>query len=141
MDLPQSAHAEFVICDCTIEESFRFQKCELLIDSLRLRNWQAQHKLLLLVTLAYGGLLSMLSPPLWWGRCRLLLHWCQRADWRQWRVKVPLYRLRWSLSRLWQAYPPRWIGWRPYRPPTHLTWPVCSVRWWMTLWHQTGYLF
>ena len=112
-----------------------------MIDSLRLRNWQAQHKLLLLVTLAYGGLLSMLSPPLWWGRCRLLLHWCQRADWRQWRVKVPLYRLRWSLSRLWQAYPPRWIGWRPYRPPTHLTWPVCSVRWWMTLWHQTGYLF
>ena len=124
-----------------IEESFRFQKCELLIDSLRLRSWQAQHKLLLLVTLAYGALLAMLSPPLWRARCRLLVQWCQRADWRLWRVKVPLYRLRWSLSRLWQAHAPCWVGWRPYRPPAQVTWPVCSVRWWMTLWHQCGYLF
>jgi hypothetical protein len=124
-----------------IEESFRFQKCELLIDSLRLRSWLAQRKLLLLVTLAYGALLSLLALPLWLARCRLLVHWCQRADWRLWRVNAPLYRLRWSLSRLWQAQPPRWVGWRPYRPPAHVTWPVCSLRWWMTLWHQTGYLF
>src|SRR6059058_4036261 len=47
-----------------IEESFRFQKCELLIESLRLQGRQARHKLLLLVTLAYGSLLAMLSPPL-----------------------------------------------------------------------------
>jgi hypothetical protein len=124
-----------------IEESFRFQKCELLIDSLRLRSWLAQRKLLLLVTLAYGGLLSLLALPLWLARWRLLVHWCQRADWRLWRVKAPLYRLRWSLSRLWQAHPPRWVGWRPYRPPAHGTWPLCSLRWWMTLWHQCGYLF
>jgi hypothetical protein len=73
-----------------IEESLRFQKCELLIDSLRLRTWLGQHKLLLLVTLAYGALLFMLSLPLWRARCRLLLHWCQRADWPLWRVKAPL---------------------------------------------------
>jgi hypothetical protein len=79
-----------------IEESFRFQKGELLIDSVRLRSWQAQHKLLWLVTLAYGALLAMLSPPLWRARCRLLVQCCQRADRRLWRVKVPLYRLRWS---------------------------------------------
>src|SRR5436309_6600871 len=124
-----------------IEESFRFQKGELLIEALRLRSWQAQRKLLLLVTLAYGSLLAMLGPPLRLARCKLLLHWCQRADWRLWRVKVPLYRLRWSLSRLWQAHAPCWVGWRPYRPPAQVTWPVCSVRWWMTLWHQCGYLF
>jgi len=124
-----------------IEESFRFQKCELLIESVRLRTWQAQRKLLLLVTLAYGSLLAMLGPPLRMACCHLLQQWCQRADWRLWRVKAPLYRLRWSLGRLWQAHPPRWVGWRPYRPPAHLTWPVCSLRWWMTLWHQCGYLF
>ncbi len=124
-----------------IEESFRFQKCELLIDSLRLRSWQAQRKLLLLVTLAYGSLLAMLGPPLRLACCCLLEHWCQRADWRLWQVKVPLYRLRWSLGRLWQAHPPRWVGWRPYRPPTHITWPVCSVPWWMALWHLCGYPF
>src|SRR2546423_287687 len=72
-----------------IEESFRFQKCELLIDSLRLRSWQAQRKLLLLVTLAYGALLAMLSPPLWRGRCPLMVYWCQRADWRLWRGSTP----------------------------------------------------
>jgi len=47
-----------------IEESFRFQKCELLIESLRLQGWQARRKMLLLVTLAYGFLLAGLSAPL-----------------------------------------------------------------------------
>src|SRR5438105_947985 len=39
-----------------IEERFRFQKCELLIESLRLQGWQARRKMLLLVTLASGFL-------------------------------------------------------------------------------------
>src|SRR2546421_3664276 len=75
-----------------IEESFRFQKCELLIDSLRLRSWQAQRKLLLLVTLAYGSLLAMLGPPLRRACCHLLQQWCQRADWRPWQGKGPAPR-------------------------------------------------
>jgi hypothetical protein len=124
-----------------IEESFRFQKCELLIESLRLQSWQARRKMLLLVTLAYGFLLAMLGPPLWLARCTLLLHWCQRADWRLWRAKVPLSRLRWALSQLWQAHPPRLAGWHPYRPRSHITWPVCSLPWWTTLWHLCGSLF
>src|SRR5437660_4449062 len=73
-----------------IEESFRFQKCELLIESLRLQGWPARRKMLLLVTLAYGSLLAMLSPPLRRACCHLLQQWCQRADWRLWRVKAPL---------------------------------------------------
>lgn len=124
-----------------IEESFRFQKSELLIESLRLRDWEPRRKLLLLVTLAYGFLLSILSPPLSLVRSRLLQRWCQRADWRLWTAKAPIYRLRWALSRLWQTYPPCLWGWHPYRSLSHVTWPVCSLAWWTTLWHQCGYLF
>ena len=124
-----------------IEESFRFQKSELQIDSLRLRTWEPRRKMLLLVTLAYGFLLWMLSPPLWLARSRLLLAWCQRADWRLGTAKIPVYRLRWALSRLWHTHPPRFSRWHPYRPPSHITWPTCSLRWWTTLWHQCGYVF
>jgi hypothetical protein len=124
-----------------IEESFRFQKSELQIDSLRLRAWESRRKMLLLVTLAYGFLLWMLSPPLWLARSRLLLQWCQRADWRLGTAKIPVYRLRWALSRLWHTHPPRFSRWHPYRPPFHITWPVCSLPWWTTLWHQCGRLF
>jgi len=59
-----------------IEESFRFQKTELQIESLRLQDWESRRKMLLLVTLAYGFLLWLLSPPLWLARSKLLLHWC-----------------------------------------------------------------
>lgn len=124
-----------------IEESFRFQKTELLIETLRLRDWEPRRKMLLLVTLAYGFLLSVLSPSLWLARSRLLLHWCERADWRQWIAKAPLYRLRWALSRLWQKHPPQFAGCHPYRPLSHITWSPCSLRWWTTLWHQCGYVF
>lgn len=53
----------------------------------------------MLVTLAYGFLLGALAPSLCLARSRLLVHWDQRADWRQWNVKLPLYRL-------WLSHPP-----------------------------------
>jgi hypothetical protein len=56
-----------------IEEQFRFQKTELLIESLRLRDWEPRRKLLLLVTLAYGFLLWVLAPGLVLARSRLLV--------------------------------------------------------------------
>ncbi len=124
-----------------IEESFRFQKSELQIASLRLVDWEPRRKMLLLVTLAYGFLLSVLSPELCLARSRLLLHWCQRADWRQGKAKAPLYRLRWALSRLWQTHAPHFCLCQPFRPASHITWPVCSLPWWATLWHQCGSLF
>jgi hypothetical protein len=124
-----------------IEESFRFQKTELLIESLRLHDWEPRRKMLLVVTLAYGSLLSLLDPCLLLACCWLFVGWCPRADWRLWTAKVPLYRLRWALSRLWQTHPPRFSGCHPYRPLSHITWPVCSLPWWTTLWHQCGFLF
>jgi hypothetical protein len=124
-----------------IEESFRFQKTELQIETLRLQDWEPHRKLLWLITLAYGYLVFLLSPPLLGERTKLLAHWCQRADWRQWTAKVPLYRLRWALSRLWQKHPPQFSGLRPYRPLFHITWSPCSLRWWTTLWHLGGYVF
>lgn len=123
-----------------IEESFRFQKTELQIESLRLQDWESRRKMLLLVTLAYRFLLSLLVCSLSLARSHLLAQWCQRADWRLWTAKVPLYRLRWALSRLWQTHPPRVSSCRPFHPLTHVTWPACSLPWWITLWHQCGRL-
>ncbi len=125
-----------------IEESYRFQKCELQIESVRVQGWEPRRKLLVLVTLAYGYLLHLLGPPQLALRTWLLEQWCQRADWRLRTVKVPLYRLRWALSRLWLRHPPQ-FGWcrRPYRLPTRTTWPTCSLPWWTTLWHQLGCTF
>jgi hypothetical protein len=56
-----------------IEDQFRFHKTELLIESLRLRDWEPRRKLLLLVTLAYGFLLWVLAPRLFLARSRLLV--------------------------------------------------------------------
>lgn len=123
-----------------IEESFRFQKTELQIESLRLQDWESRRKMLFLVTLAYSFLLSLLVSSLSLACSHLLAQWCQRADWRLWTAKVPLYRLRWALSRLWQTHPPRFSSCRPYHPLTHVTWQACSLPWWITLWHQCGRL-
>lgn len=124
-----------------IEEHFRFEKHELHIETFRVQQEEAQRKLLMLVTLAASFLLASLAPALYPARTRLLHRWCQRADWRLENVRMPLYRLRWALSRLWLAHPPRLRWTRPYRAPTHITWPVGSLRWWMTLWHAVDLPF
>ena len=46
-----------------IEESYRFQKCELQIESIRVQGWEPRRKLLLLVTLAYGYGARISRPP------------------------------------------------------------------------------
>ncbi|MEZ0397394.1 MAG: hypothetical protein ABWK53_13315 [Anaerolineales bacterium] len=87
-----------------IEMSIRFDKCELAFESPRLHQWETQRRLLLIATLAYAFLLSLLNfhDLLNW----LLQFWCHRTG--QWRLKVkaPLYRLRSALSRLWLTHPP-----------------------------------
>lgn len=118
-----------------IEEHFRFDKHELHIETFRVQDEEAQRKLLMLVTLAASFVLASLAPSLSPARTQLLRRWCQRSDWRLERVRMPVYRLRWALSRLWLAHPPRLRWCAAYRTPTHITWPVGSLRWWMTLWH------
>lgn len=88
----------------SIEQSLRFDKCELAFESPRSQRWESQHRLLLIATLAYTFLLSLLNwqETLDW----LLQNWCHRTGKWRLKVKTPLYRLRSALSRLWLAYPP-----------------------------------
>lgn len=87
-----------------IEMSLRFDKCELAFESPRLQRWETQRRLLLMATLAYAFLLSLLpfQHLLHW----LLATWCHRTGKWRLKVKTPLYRLRSALSRLWLSYPP-----------------------------------
>jgi len=90
----------------TDEDVWRFDKSELAFQSPRLWRWQERMKLLAMATLAYAFLLQLLAPcyePL---RLWLLRSFCHRTGWHLRWVKVPLYRLRSALSRLWQRYPP-----------------------------------
>jgi hypothetical protein len=89
-----------------IEQTWRYDKSELAFQSPRLWHWQEREKLLLMATLAYAFLLTLLAPRyallcLW-----LLRSFCHRTGWHLREVKAPLYRLRSALSRLWQQHPP-----------------------------------
>ena len=87
-----------------IEMSIRFTKTELAFESPRLYRWEARLKCLLLATLAYAFLLSLLVRPATW--LRLFDLACHRTGkWSRDR-SAPLYRLRLALSRLWLAYRP-----------------------------------
>lgn len=89
-----------------IECAWRYSKSELAMESPRVWTWERREKLLLMVTLVYAFLLSLLASA--WEELRSwLLHtWCHRTGKRSREVAAPLYRLRSALSRLWQAYLP-----------------------------------
>ena len=87
-----------------IECAWRYSKSELAMESPRVWTWERREKLLLMVTLVYAFLLSLLASE--WAELRswLLRTWCHRTGKRSRAVAAPLYRLRSALSRLWQAY-------------------------------------
>jgi hypothetical protein len=89
-----------------IECAWRYSKSELAMESPRVWTWERREKLLLMVTLVYAFLLSLLTSD--WEELRdwLLRGWCHRTGKRSREVAAPLYRLRSALSRLWQAYLP-----------------------------------
>lgn len=89
-----------------IECAWRYSKSELAMESPRVWTWERREKLLLMVTLIYAFLLSLLAAE--WEELRiwLLRTWCHRTGKRSRKVAAPLYRLRSALSRLWQAYLP-----------------------------------
>lgn len=89
-----------------IEMSFRYGKSELAMESPRLWKWENRLKLLLMVTLVYAFLLSLLNPSQELLRQWLLRWWCHRNGKRNREASVPLYRLRSAISRLWLDFRP-----------------------------------
>jgi len=87
-----------------IEMSLRFTKSELSFESPRLLYWESRMKFLLIASLAYAFLLSLL--PLTDSLFHLVSTFCHRTGkWSQ-AISAPLYRLRLALSRLWLAFRP-----------------------------------
>lgn len=88
-----------------IEMAWRYTKSDLAFESPRLHRWEHRLKLLLIATLAYAFLLSLLDPLLNDFRHRLLRHFCHRTGKRCRDAATPLYRLRAALAKLWTAHP------------------------------------
>lgn len=87
-----------------VEVTWRYSKSELAMESPRVWTWERREKLLLMVTLVYAFLLSLLAPAFDPVRRWLLRYWCHRTGKRSRDTPTPLYRLRSALSRLWATY-------------------------------------
>lgn len=89
-----------------VELCYRACKTDLAMESPRLWFWENRLKLLLMVSLLYSFLLSLLDScqqPL---VIDLLRHWCHRTGKRYRDAAIPLPRLRSALNALWLTYPP-----------------------------------
>ena len=89
-----------------VELCYRACKTDLAMESPRLWFWENRLKLLLMVSLLYSFLLSLLDP-----QCQLLLQellrsWCHRTGKRYRDAAIPLPRLRSALSSLWLTHHP-----------------------------------
>lgn len=89
-----------------VEMAYRYGKTELAMESPRLWFWENRLKLLLMTTLVYAFLLSLLHAALKPLRLWLFRFWCHRTGKRYREASIPLYRLRAALSRLWLSYTP-----------------------------------
>ena len=93
-----------------VEMTIRFNKSELAFESPRLLKWQHRKKMLLLATLAYAFLLSLLDPHLKPLRDWLLRSFCHRTGKRSRVTPAPLYRLRLAISLFWFFHPPPFLS-------------------------------
>jgi hypothetical protein len=86
-----------------VELAFRFHKSELGVESIRVRGWERQAKLLALLRLAYSFLvwLFQTQPQEW--IAPLLRLGCHRTGRRRNIAAAPLYRLRAALAALLTA--------------------------------------
>ena len=92
-----------------IEMSLRFTKSEMAFESPRLLKWEPRMKFLLIASLAYAFLLSLLPGTDF--LFTLISRYCHRTGkWSQ-VISAPLYRLRLAISRLW-------LDFRPHSLPT-----------------------
>jgi hypothetical protein len=89
-----------------IEMTWRYTKSELGFESPRCWTWEARVKLLLIASLAFAFLLSLLTPVFQMMREQLLDLWCHRTGERYRLAEIPLYRLREAISFLWLTFSP-----------------------------------
>lgn len=87
-----------------IEMSLRFTKSEMAFESPRLLKWKSRLKFLLIASLAYAFLLSLLPNTDF--LFTLISRYCHRTGKWSRDISAPLYRLRLALSRLWLAFRP-----------------------------------
>ena len=92
-----------------IEMSLRFTKSEMAFESPRLLKSESRLKFLLIASLAYAFLLSLL--PLTDFLIPLISRYCHRTGKWSREISAPLYRLRLAISRLWLLF-------RPHSLPT-----------------------
>lgn len=90
-----------------VELAFRFLKSELALESLRLWFWDNRLKLLAIVALLYAFLVSLMLPPFDPLCTYLLTHFCKRTGKRHREAAMPLYRLRYAISRILLCHPLR----------------------------------
>ena len=92
-----------------IEVSLRFTKSEMAFEAPRLIKWEARLKFLLIASLAYAFLLSLL-PNIDF-LFAFISRYCHRTGKWSREISAPLYRLRLAISRLW-------LDLRPHSLPT-----------------------
>ena len=84
-----------------IETSFRYAKCELAMESPRVWFYEDRLKLFAIVLVVYAFLLHLLGESHTDLLKTILRLKCHRTGKRYKQALVPLYRLRWAISRLW----------------------------------------
>jgi hypothetical protein len=89
-----------------IEQPWRYDKREVAFQRPRLWHWAERETLLLMASLAYAVLLSLLAPCYDVWRRWLLHQYCHRTRSHCREANAPLSGLRNALSRFWQQYPP-----------------------------------
>jgi hypothetical protein len=87
-----------------IEMSLRFTKSELAFESPRLQSWESRLKFLLIASLAYAFLLSLLTDTDF--LFQFISRYCHRTGKWSRTFSTPLYRLRLALSYLWLTFRP-----------------------------------
>jgi hypothetical protein len=101
-----------------VETVFRYEKCELGIETIRLWNREKRNKLLHIVSLVHSFLLHFMNEE-----HKELVNWilreyCHRRGKKQKEAKMPIYRLRWALSRFFQEIRPVFSFSGSVRAPT-----------------------
>ena len=96
-----------------VEMCFRTCKTDLALESPRLWSWENRLKLLLMASLVYAFLLSLLAPNLAPLVQSLLRNWCHRTGERYRQAAIPLSRLRSAISSLWLTHPPSPTTYQP----------------------------